>query len=66
MALHEALERLVSESPRLAGLVECRFIGGFGEEETAKALGISLRTAQRDWLKARAWLYRERTGDSAG
>ena len=65
LALHEALERLAIESPRLADVVECRFFGGFGEEETAKALGISLRTAQRDWLKARAWLYRELTGDTA-
>ena len=40
---------------------ECRFFGGYGEEDTARALGISLRTVQRDWLKARAWLYRELT-----
>jgi RNA polymerase sigma factor (TIGR02999 family) len=64
LALHEALERLASELPRLADVVECRFFGGFGEEDTAKALGISLRTVQRDWLKARAWLYRELHGKS--
>ena len=59
LAVHEALERLAAESPRLADVVECRFFGGYGEEDTAKALGVSLRTAQRDWLKARAWLFRE-------
>ncbi|MEP6548684.1 MAG: ECF-type sigma factor [Gammaproteobacteria bacterium] len=57
LALHEAMVRLASEDPRLADVVECRFFGGYGEEDTARALGISLRTAQRDWLKARAWLY---------
>jgi RNA polymerase sigma factor (TIGR02999 family) len=64
VALHEAMVRLASESPRLADVVECRFFGGYGEEDTARVLGISLRTVQRDWLKARAWLYRELGGAS--
>jgi ECF sigma factor len=38
------------------------FFGGYGEEDTARALGVSLRTVQRDWLKARAWLLRELGG----
>jgi RNA polymerase sigma factor (TIGR02999 family) len=62
LALNEALERLAAEIPRLADVVECRFFGGYGEEDTARALGLSLRTVQRDWLKARAWLYRELGG----
>ncbi len=62
--LHEALERLATEMPRLAEVVECRFFGGYGEEDTARALGLSLRTVQRDWLKARAWLFRELGGRS--
>jgi RNA polymerase sigma factor (TIGR02999 family) len=57
--LHEALQRLAIERPRLADVVECRFFGGYGEEDTARALGLSVRTVQRDWLKARAWLFRE-------
>jgi RNA polymerase sigma factor (TIGR02999 family) len=64
LALDEALGRLASEEPRLADVVECRFFGGYGEEDTARALGMSLRTVQRDWLKARAWLYRELGGAS--
>jgi RNA polymerase sigma factor (TIGR02999 family) len=60
--LHEALQRLAVEMPRLAEVVECRFFGGYGEEDTARALGMSLRTVQRDWLKARAWLFRELGG----
>lgn len=59
LALNDALGRLAKEMPRLAEIVECRFFGGYGEEDTARALGISLRTVQRDWIKARAWLYRE-------
>jgi len=64
IALDEAMGRLAGEEPRLAEVVECRFFGGYGEEDTAKALGMSLRTVQRDWLKARAWLYRELGGSS--
>jgi RNA polymerase sigma factor (TIGR02999 family) len=62
LALNDAMDRLASEMPRLADVVECRFFGGYGEEDTARALGVSLRTVQRDWLKARAWLYRELGG----
>jgi RNA polymerase sigma factor (TIGR02999 family) len=62
LALNQALERLAAEIPRLADVIECRFFGGYGEEDTARALGLSLRTVQRDWLKARAWLYRELGG----
>jgi RNA polymerase sigma factor (TIGR02999 family) len=62
VALDEAMERLANEMPRLADVVECRFFGGYGEEDTARALGVSLRTVQRDWLKARAWLFRELGG----
>lgn len=64
LALNEALERLAAQIPRLADVIECRFFGGYGEEDTARALGLSLRTVQRDWLKARAWLYRELGGPS--
>jgi RNA polymerase sigma factor (TIGR02999 family) len=65
LALNEALVRLAADDPRLADVVECRFFGGYGEEDTARTLGISLRTVQRDWLKARAWLFRELGGTGA-
>lgn len=64
LALNAAVERLASEMPRLAEVIECRFFGGYSEEDTARVLGMSLRTVQRDWLKARTWLYRELVGDS--
>jgi RNA polymerase sigma factor (TIGR02999 family) len=51
-----ALDQLRSLDERLARVFECRFFADLSEEETAEALGISLRTAQRDWLRARAWL----------
>ena len=54
-----ALDRLKEKSERLARVVECRFFAGLSEEETAEALGVSLRTAQRDWLRARAWIREE-------
>ena len=59
LAVDLALEGLASFNERLARLVECRYFAGLTEEETAGALGISLRTAQRDWARARAWLLKE-------
>lgn len=54
--LDRALERLAARDPRIARIVECRYFAGLSEEETAEALGMSLRTAQREWKRARAWL----------
>jgi RNA polymerase sigma factor (TIGR02999 family) len=65
VALEEAMQRLASDSPRLADVIECRFFGGLSEEETAQALQTSLRTVQRDWLRARAWLFRELGGGAS-
>jgi RNA polymerase sigma-70 factor, ECF subfamily len=59
IALDDALERLAALNPRLARIVECRFFGGLSEKETAEALGISQRTASREWQAARGWLYQE-------
>ncbi|HET8837315.1 MAG TPA: ECF-type sigma factor [Gemmatimonadales bacterium] len=65
VALDESLERLRALDERQARVVECRFFGGMNEEETAAALGVALRTVRRDWVKARAWLYRELHEESA-
>lgn len=59
LALNEALERLSSRDPRLCQVVECRFFAGYTVDETAEILELSRRTVIRDWIKARAWLYRE-------
>jgi len=57
--INEALERLAALNPRLAQVVECRFFAGYGDEETAAALGLTDRTVRRDWVKARAWLRQQ-------
>lgn len=64
IALDEALVRFAELEPRAAAVVECRFFAGLTEDETAAALSVTPRTVARDWVKARAWLYRE-LNDSA-
>ncbi len=59
LQLDEALTWLSGMEPRLARVVECRFFGGLTEEEIAEALGVTVRTVQRDWAKARMLLRRE-------
>jgi RNA polymerase sigma factor (TIGR02999 family) len=59
LAVEEALEKLGRTDERLRKLVEYRFFCGLSEQETAELLGVTVRTVQRDWVKARAWLYRE-------
>lgn len=59
LALDDALDRLTTLSPRLGRVVELRYFGGFSIEETADALAVGRNTVNRDWAKARAWLYRE-------
>ena len=56
--INDAVDRLAAVEPRLARVVECRFFGGLSEDETAEALGVTTRTVQRDWVKARMLLRR--------
>jgi RNA polymerase sigma-70 factor (ECF subfamily) len=58
LAVDMALDRLAVEDPRKARVVELRFFGGLSVEETAAALGVSVRTVHADWAFARAWLFR--------
>ncbi len=62
ITIDEALSAMAAFNSRLVRVAECRLFGGLTEEETACALGISLRTVQRDWPRARAWLQ-QRLGD---
>ena len=57
LQVHEALEELAAIEPRLAKIVELRFFGGLSEQEAADTLGIAKRTAQREWEKARTFLF---------
>src|SRR4030095_7285622 len=56
LALHRALSGLRADDPRLAAIFECRYFGGLSEEETAEALGLSLRRAKRGWVRGLGWL----------
>ena len=56
VALDDALTELARAHPRQARVVECRFFTGYTEQETADALGVSLRLVQQDWADARRWL----------
>lgn len=58
LALDEALDRLAEHDPRLGQVVECRFFGGMTAKETAEALGVGVRTVERDWTRARTYLHR--------
>lgn len=58
LQLDDALTWLAELEPRLARVVECRFFGGLTEEEIAAALDVTVRTVQRDWVKARMLLRR--------
>lgn len=58
LALSEALSELQRHDSRKHELVMLRFFGGCSADQTAVALGLSPRTAQRDWQYARAWLHK--------
>jgi RNA polymerase sigma factor (TIGR02999 family) len=57
--LDEALERLARFDARQSRVVDLRFFGGLTVDETARVLGVSSKTVERDWNVARAWLHRE-------
>jgi RNA polymerase sigma factor (TIGR02999 family) len=68
ISLHEALEKLGAERPDLARLVELRYFGGQTLSDAAASLGVSIRTAERNWTYAKAWLKQamlEGGGDGA-
>ena len=65
LVLDEALNRLTKMDPRQGRMVELMYFGGLTEEETAEALGISVRTVKRDWSSARAWLQAQLRRPSA-
>ena len=56
LALDESLAQLEVHDPRLVQLVELRAFAGLSPEAIAELLGVTVRTVQRDWLRARAWL----------
>jgi RNA polymerase sigma factor (TIGR02999 family) len=61
----EALEQLEATDPRLARIVDLKFFGGFSFVEIASMTGVSKRTVQRDWEKARIYLHRVLRDDAS-
>jgi RNA polymerase sigma-70 factor (ECF subfamily) len=66
VALDDALDALARIDHRKVQVVEMRFFGGLSVEETAEVLKVSPITVMRDWSTAKAWLYRELTGEATG
>ncbi len=66
IALDEALARLSAEDHLAAELVKMRYFAGLTLAQTAEALGVSARTADRCWAYAKAWLYHEIAEGEAG
>jgi len=56
--LDSALDELAALDDRQARLVELRYFGGLSIDETSRLLGVSVATANREWVTAKAWLYR--------
>jgi len=65
LALDEALDRLAQRDAQTAELAKLHCFAGLSIEQAAAALGISGRTAYRDWSFAQAWLYREIRGSES-
>ncbi len=59
LALDELIDELAVHDPQAAELVKLRCFAGFGHLESAEILGIERRAADRLWLLARSWLYRQ-------
>jgi RNA polymerase sigma factor (TIGR02999 family) len=62
LAVDEALDLFAREEPQTAELVKLHFFAGLPIEEAAAALGMSARTAYRNWSYARAWLFQRLSG----
>ena len=63
LAVHLTLERLERLDPQQGKLVELRYFAGLSAEETAAAMGLSLRTVEREWTTAKAWLRAQLAGE---
>jgi RNA polymerase sigma factor (TIGR02999 family) len=57
--LDEALSRLAKMDKQKADIVELRYFGGLSVIETARVMDISVKTVERHWTMAKAWLHRE-------
>lgn len=63
--LDDALNWLAARDPRKSQIVELRFFVGLNNEEVAEVTGLSLRTVEREWYKAKIWLYQAMSKENA-
>lgn len=56
LALNDAINDIAKIDPRLEQIIECRYFAGLSVAETAEALGMAVRTVERDWQRAKAYL----------
>ena len=61
LAVNDALDQLADAHPLEAEVVKLRYFVGLTHDETAEALGLSVRTSKYYWAHARAWLFQEIT-----
>jgi RNA polymerase sigma factor (TIGR02999 family) len=66
LAVDEALQQLAEEEASVAEVVRLRWFAGLSIEQTAAALELSVRTVNRHWAYARAWLYQKLKADGDG
>jgi RNA polymerase sigma factor (TIGR02999 family) len=65
IVLDKALRDLAELDAQQGRIVELRFFGGLTIEDTSEVLGISPATVKREWVTARAWLFRAMTGETS-
>ncbi len=64
LGIDEAVAQLEASDPEAASLVKLRYFAGLTMPEVAAALGVPLRTAERNWTFARTWLKRHMSRDA--
>ena len=64
LAMDAAMKDIAAIDPRLVQIIECRYFAGLTVAETAEALGMSVRTVERSWQRARAYLVKAMETDS--
>jgi len=65
LAIHETLRRLECLDAEQGKLVELRYFAGLSAEETAEAMNLPLRTVEREWAAAKAWLRAQLSGNES-
>lgn len=65
LSIHLTLGRLERLDPQQGRIVELRYFAGLSAQETAEAMGLSLRTVEREWTTAKAWLRAELAGEES-